>query len=92
MRRAWVGKWCTMGAVSSGVSGCCRRRAWLLKYRIYEILHRKARKERKVKVTTSLRALRPLPVDKKLYHRLPNRLPLSFGVILPRNAWMVTPT
>jgi hypothetical protein len=30
--------------------------------------------------------------DKKLHHRLPNRLPLPFGVILPRNAWVVTPT
>jgi hypothetical protein len=30
-------------------------------------------------------SLCPLSVDKKLYHRLPNRLPLSFGVILPRN-------
>jgi len=32
-----------------------------------------------------------LSVDKKLYHRLPSWLPLSFGVILPQNAWMVTP-
>ena len=28
---------------TAGVVGCCRRRAWLLKYIIYEILHRKAR-------------------------------------------------
>nr|QNO41299.1 hypothetical protein ABHFMKGO_00003 [Methanosarcinales archaeon ANME-2c ERB4]QNO48125.1 hypothetical protein LLFDKFJJ_00009 [Methanosarcinales archaeon ANME-2c ERB4] len=33
-----------------------------------------------------------LSVDKKLHHRLPHRLPLPFGVILPRNAWMATPT
>ena len=31
-------------------------------------------------------------VDKKLHHRLPNRLPPPFGVILLRNAWMATPT
>ena len=42
--------------VASDVGGCCRRRAWLLKYKIYEILHRKARKERKVKSTMSLRS------------------------------------
>jgi len=42
-------------AVASGVVGCCRWMAWLLKYKISEILHRK---ERKVKVTMSLRPLR----------------------------------
>ena len=47
-------------AVASVVGWCCRRRAWLLKYIIYEILHRKVRKERKVKVTMSLRTLRSL--------------------------------
>jgi len=36
MRRAWVGKWCVQ-AVAAGVGGCCRRRAWLLKYKIQVI-------------------------------------------------------
>ena len=56
MRRAWVGKWCVR-AVASGVGDCCRWQAWLLKYTIYEIIHHKGRK---VKVTMSLRTLRPL--------------------------------
>ena len=46
-----------MRAEASVVVGCCRWRVWLLKYIIYEILHRK---ERKVKVTMSLRTLRSL--------------------------------
>ena len=49
------GVMCAGGA--SGVGDCCRWGAWLLKYIIYEILHRK---ERTVKVTTSLRTLRSL--------------------------------
>ena len=57
MRRAWVGKWCVR-TVASGVGGCCRRQAWLLKYKIYVILHHKARQGRKVTVTLSLRLLR----------------------------------
>ena len=44
-----------MRAATSVVEGCCRRWAWLLKYKIYEILHHKGRK---VKVTMSLRTLR----------------------------------
>ena len=30
--------------------------------------------------------------NKKLHHRLPNRLPPPFGVILPQNAWVATHT
>jgi len=44
-------------AAATGVGDCCRRRAWLLKYIINKILHRKGRK---VKVTMSLRTLRSL--------------------------------
>ena len=40
-----------------GVGGCCRQGSWLLKYKIYEILHRKVSK---VKFTMSLRTLRSL--------------------------------
>jgi hypothetical protein len=47
---------CVRVAVS-GVGECCRRRLLLLKYIIYEILHRKVRK---VKGTISLRTLRSL--------------------------------
>ena len=43
-------EWCVQ-AVASGVGDCCRWEPWLLKYIIYEILHRKGRK---VKVTMSL--------------------------------------
>ena len=45
-------------AAASIVGDYCRREPWLLKYNFYEILHRKERKGRKVKVTMSLRTLR----------------------------------
>jgi len=40
----------------SGVGGCCRLGAWLLKYNSYEILNREARKARKVKATPYFRS------------------------------------
>ncbi len=39
-----------MRAVASGVVGCCRRRPWLLKYKFYEILHRKDAKNAKLRL------------------------------------------
>ena len=47
-------------AAASVVGGCCRWQPLLLKYKIYEILHRKVRKKRKVTVIMSLRTLRSL--------------------------------
>ena len=45
----WRGGGCVVGVAP-----------WLLKYIIYRIFHHKERKGRKVKVTMSLRTLRPL--------------------------------
>ena len=51
--------WATASVV---IVGCCRWWTWLLKYIIYEIL---CLKERKVKVTMSLRTLRSLRWNRK---------------------------